>query len=214
MSLGSRLRTLLGPRLARRVGRAYRAIFVDLECQARSLSSVLPTGAHVLDVGGGDGEPLNYLLDLRTDLRVSSIDPSDAIGQWIEVRHADRVTCLAGMTLEAYLGSGCPDPDAVLIADVLHHILPAQREQFMASLGKLIERRPATRIVVKDVEPGTLRSLLGYWSDRYVTGDRQVSLVSRAELLRLFESLPGKLSHQEAPLYAEDSPNYVMVFYR
>jgi 16S rRNA G527 N7-methylase RsmG len=81
MALGQAIRRLLGPRLARFAGRCYRAIFVDLAKEAAALSTAIPRDAQVLDVGGGDGEPLNHLLALRPDLRVTTIDPGAVIGQ-------------------------------------------------------------------------------------------------------------------------------------
>jgi hypothetical protein len=214
MSLGSGVRALLGARLARRAGRAYRSIFVDLDKEARALAEVLPANAHVLDVGGGDGEPLNHLLARRADLRITTIDPGDGVGRWIEAGYAARVTCLPRTTLEAYLASRRVQPDALLIADVMHHIPVDARHAFLKNVLTLLERKPALRIVVKDVEPGFVRSVLGYWSDRYVTGDRSVSPISRKDLVALFESVLGHLQHVEARLFADDRPNYVLVFFR
>jgi len=63
----------------------------------------------------------------------------------------------------------------VLLADVLHHIAESRRPALLRSIAQLLERVPRLRIVIKDVEPGTWRARLGYWSDRFVTGDRDVS---------------------------------------
>ena len=60
----------------------------------------------MLDVGGGDGEPLNHLLALRTDLLITTLDPAPVVGQWIDDRFNARVTRLPGTSLEQYLSSG------------------------------------------------------------------------------------------------------------
>ena len=65
MALGSVVRRVLGPRLAHSVGCWYRSLFVDLDIVADCIAAAIPAGAHVLDVGGGDGVPLNFLLDRR-----------------------------------------------------------------------------------------------------------------------------------------------------
>ena len=91
MSIGSAVRGLLGTRLSRAIGHYYRAAFVDLAKVAQAISVSIPENSLVLDVGGGDGEPLNYLLELRTDIRVTSIDLASEVGHWIEPIHSARV---------------------------------------------------------------------------------------------------------------------------
>jgi hypothetical protein len=204
---------LLGRR-ARALGRAYRALFVDLSTVAEVLASAIPNAAHILDVGGGDGEHLNGLLDLRPDLRVTTIDVAPAVGIWIEERHATRVVCMPATDLRRYVALNCPAPDALLISDVVHHIPPDQRPAFFADLARGFDRWPGLRVIIKDVEPGHLRSTLGYLSDRFVTGDRHVSPVPRQELIELMQRSHHAISWSETPLFTRDSPNYALVFSR
>jgi hypothetical protein len=214
MSLGPAIRRLLGARLTRRAGRWYRSIFVDLAREAAALAAAMPHGAHVLDVGGGDGEPINHLLALRPDLRITTLDPGPVVGQWINARFSGRVTRLPGMDLAEYLAEGRPDPDAILIADVLHHVPEAARAGFLGSVRTLLDRVPHLRIIVKDVEPGSWRALLGNWSDRYITGDKGVRPISREHLARLFEQAFGPLRCENTNLFEVDRPNYAITFFR
>jgi hypothetical protein len=212
--VGPAIRRVLGARQARTLGRWYRAIFVDLAQEAAAVASVIPQDAHLLDVGGGDGEPLNPLLTLRSDIRITTIDPGPAVGLWIEARFDARVTRLPRTTLADYLAAGRPDPHAVLIADVVHHIPEAARAEFLAGLKVLLERVPRLRIIVKDVEPGSWRALFGYWSDRYVSGDAHVSPISRQRLVALLQEALGPLRYQETGLFQADRPNYAIAFFR
>ena len=214
MSLGPAVRHVLGPRLARRAGGWYRAIFVDLGKVAVAIAGVIPRGAHLLDIGGGDGQPLNYLLALRPDLRVTTLDPGPLVGQWIEARFDAQVTRLSGTGIAEYLAAGRADPDAILIADVLHHIPESARASFLGSIEMLLKRVPQLRIIVKDVEPGSWRALLGLWADRYITGDRNVSLISRDRLERLFIEALGPLRREDTELFEADRPNYAIAFRR
>ena len=214
MSPGPAFRRLLGARLARHAGRWYRAIFVDLAKEASALATVIPRDAHVLDVGGGDGQPLNHLLALRPDLKITTLDPGPDVGQWIDARFDARVTRLPSTSLADYVAAGRTDPDAVLIADVMHHIPETSRTQFLDSIRVLLERVPHLRIIVKDVEPGSWRAVLGYWSDLYITGDRNVSPISRERLARLFEDALGPIRRRDTDLFETDSPNYAVAFYR
>ncbi|MGB6306731.1 MAG: class I SAM-dependent methyltransferase [Steroidobacteraceae bacterium] len=214
MALGPTIRALLGARVARRVGRRYRAIFVDLAKEAAVVAAAIPRNAHLLDVGGGDGEPLNQLLALRPDLRVSTLDPGPVVGQWIETRFDDRVTRLPRTSLANYLQTGRADPDAILIADVMHHIPESARAAFLDSVRMLLARVPQLRIIVKDVEPGHWRASLGYWSDRYVTGDKDVTPISRDTLARLFQDKLGPIRRSDTSLFETDRPNYAIIFSR
>jgi hypothetical protein len=214
MSVGSAIRRLLGTRLARRAGRWYRTIYVDLDKMALALAEAIPRDAHLLDIGGGDGQPLNHLLALRSDLRVTTIDPAPVVGQWIEAQYLGQCTRLPGTTLAEYLTSARANPDTILIADVMHHIPETARDCFIESVRVLLERVPELQIILKDVEPGSWRALLGFWSDRYVTGDRNVRLISCDNLTKLFEGVLGPLSRHDTNLFKTDKPNYAIVLHR
>ncbi len=214
MALGAAIRQLLGPRLARHAGRCYRSIYADLAKEAVALDAAIPRNAHLLDIGGGDGEPLNHLLSRRPDLRITTIDPGPVVGQWIEARFEKRVTLMPRTSLQEYLAGGCSLPDAILVADVMHHIPKTARANFMNSVGLLLQRVPHLRIIVKDVEPGYWRALLGFWSDRYITGDLDVSPISRQDLALLFQEALGPLRREDTSLFESDGPNYVVTFFR
>ncbi len=174
----------------------------------------MPRDAHLLDVGGGDGQPLNHLLSVRPDLTITTLDPAPVVGQWIDPRYDRQVKRLPRTSLTEFVACAHPQPDVILIADVLHHIPKAVRRKFLDSVGVLLDRVPNLRVIVKDVEPGHWRALLGLWSDRYVTGDRNVSLISRDEVTRLFEEVLGPFHREDTDLFKEDLPNYAIVLYR
>jgi hypothetical protein len=214
MALGPLIRRFLGPRLARRAGQHYRAIYVDLEKVAASLAAAIPRDAHLLDVGGGDGQPLNYLLSIRPDLTITTLDPAPAVGQWIDARYEGRVKRLPRTSLTDFLSCPQAHPNVILIADVMHHVPESARHEFLGPVGILLERVPGLCIIVKDVEPGHWRALLGLWSDRYITGDQNVSLISRDAVTRLFEEVLGPLHREDTNLFKDDVPNYAIVFRR
>lgn len=208
------MRRFLGARLARRAGEYYRGIYVDLGKVAAALAAVIPRDAHLLDVGGGDGQPLNHLLSLRPDLTITTLDPAPVVGQWIDPRYDRQVKRLPRTSLAEFAACPQAQPDIILIADVMHHIPKSARPKFLDSVGVLLDRVPSLRVIVKDVEPGHWRSLLGFWSDRYVTVDRNVSLISRDDVARLFEEALGPLHREDTDLFKNDLPNYAIVLYR
>ncbi len=214
MALGPITRRFLGPRLARLVGEYYRAIFVDLALVAKELAGVIPRGAHLLDVGGGDGLPLNHLLSLRPDISITTLDPAPIVGQWINPCYEAQVSRLTCTSLAEFVASSRAHPDILLIADVMHHIPESGRHDFLDSVRVLLDRVPGLRIIVKDVEPGYWRARLGFWCDRYITGDWNVSLISRDDVTRLFEEVVGPLHREDTGLFKQDGPNYAIVYCR
>jgi hypothetical protein len=209
MSIGTLARQILGRRLFKIAGEAYRGVFVDLGAVAKSIVHAIPRDAHILDVGGGDGAPLNHLLKLREDVRVTMIDLQDSIGSALHPALESRVRILPMTSIRDFAGRGEALPDVVLLSDVLHHVPAGTREDFMRDLTGLAGE--ATRVIIKDVEPVGWRAFLGLWCDKNVTGDRGVSLVSRSEARRLLQHAFGNVEIQETDLFERDRPNYSLV---
>jgi hypothetical protein len=113
-----------------------------------------------------------------------------------------------------YLASGQPHPDVVLLSDVMHRIPASERDVFLASISELLRLASDVRIIVKDVEPGYARSLLGYWADKYITGDKNVSPIARAELISLVQRSIGPMRYEETDFFAVDKPNYALAFFK
>ena len=77
-----------------------------------------------------------------------------------------------------------------------------------ASLAACLQ--PGGAAFIKDVEPGHPRATLGWWCDRYVSGDRGVSLVSMAALRALVDQALEVAGVEEIGLLAIDRPNYLV----
>lgn len=209
MSIGSLARKILGKKLFPLVGRYYRSIFVDLEKVARLMSKEIPESANVLDVGGGDGELLNHLLANRSDIKVTMIDLRKDIGSAILKDFRGRVCLLPETSMRRFLETNKEKRDAIIISDVIHHISPTDRLSFLQGLKEFIDQSQAT-LLIKDVEPGYFISRLGYLSDRYITGDKNVSFISRIELQSLVDAALGCVVINEISLFLEDKPNYLL----
>ena len=205
MSVGTLARKLLGKRF-HSVAKRYRAVFVSLDAVAKTVSKYLPEGALVLDVGGGDGAPLNHLLNGRPDLRIIMLDVASSVGNAVEERFANRVSRQARTELAEYDGAR---PDAILLMDVVHHVPQPERHAFFRDLGALLDRHKVGRVIVKDVARGGIRSWVALMADRYISGDRQVHFYSIEELRRTLEQF-GPV--HETELYSLDAPNYCSGF--
>lgn len=172
MPIGPAIRRLLGP-VDEPVSRIYRSLFVNVDAIATDIAHLIPADAHVIDVGGGDGMMLNAVLLRRSDIQATLLDLNSDIGRFIGPKVRDRVTLHPATAVEDYRG---PQADVVLICDVIHHVPPAVRKDFLSAARALL--RPEGALIVKDLSPLHLRGWLGYLSDRYISGDRNVSLLA------------------------------------
>lgn len=204
MSIGSTVRRLLGP-YEQAVCSAYRSIFVNVPRCVEQMQHAIPRNSYVIDVGGGDGEIINKLLQIREDIRVVMIDLRQNIGAFIETNVLDRVERHPGTSLHEYRISGSTVGDVLLVSDVLHHVPTQERRAFLADCVSLT--RPGGTLIFKDVARGRLTSFASVFADRYITGDKHVSLVDPEELIDLASSfgclkVGDLLSSRELPNYA------------
>lgn len=194
--------------IERTAARMYRSIFVDLRKVAGVLSQALPENALVLDIGGGDGDLLNHLLRLRPDVRVAMVDIAGSVGKFLEPGCSGKVELHPGISIEDHVLKHAGRYDAAMISDVMHHIPEPHRAGFLYAVSEAL--RPGGRIFVKDVEPGHPISRLGLYCDRYLSGDRNVELISAERLCELSAvSLPNH-SAREIGLFELDRPNYLV----
>ncbi len=199
MTPGQAARRLLGSRF-QVFGEAYRRIFVDMEKVADFMAGRIPAGAHVLDVGGGDGLAVNMLLARRPDIRVTMTDIAPQIGGFISQANQSRVTLAPCTPASAVTGAF----DVMTLTDVVHHVPVGQRTAFCSTLAQTAARTRCRSILIKDIQPGSWRARLALWADHFITGDRQVVLVAADHL-----ELPGFTRGETA---MPDFPNYCVVF--
>ena len=209
MSVGALARKVLGPRWFPRVAAGYRSLFVSVEKVADSVPA-LPPRAEILDVGGGDGAVLNALLRRLEDPRATMIDIGTRIGGALDGEWARRVRLLPGVSLRQYGEMEHAPPDLIVVSDVLHHVPPAERTQLFVDLRDFVAGR-RTILFVKDVEPGSWRAGLGYLADRYVSGDRGVSLISEKTVGSLLAEAFPDAAVSPTNLSERDPPNYALV---
>lgn len=209
MKIGPAVRRLMPRGFERRAAAVYRRVFVDLRKIVAVLVKALPADAHLLDVGGGDGELLNHLLAARPDLRVTMVDVAGSVGKFVEPAHGGRVRRLPCTTIETHLERLEAPYDAALVSDVMHHLPGGYRPQFLRSIRGALA--PGGSIFVKDIEPGHPIAWLSLVCDRYVSGDRGVALVSLVELVALAEAeLAPLAAAAEIGLHRVDAPNYLV----
>jgi len=208
MTPGALARRLLGSRF-RAVGEVYRRVFVDLNKVADAMAAELPPGARCLDVGGGDGALAEVLLRRRPDLRITLIDLAADVGGFLSPAARERVEIRPATPLSELTAEGRAF-DAVILADVMHHVPVDARAGFLGDLRAFCAASGCRLLIVKDVEPGGVRARLSYLSDHFITGDRNVSLIAAATVrARLEATLGGELLSVETTV--PDAPNYCLV---
>jgi len=208
MKLGPALRKWMPLALERQAARAYRSMFVDMAEVAKILAASIPADARVIDIGGGDGELLNILLQMRPDLHVTMVDIAGSVGKFVRPEHMGKIVFLSLTRIEEHAAVAGDHYDAALISDVMHHLPASYRPQFLKSVRSVLN--PGGSIFVKDIEPGHFIATLSLWCDKYVSGDKGVELVSQEGLRQILaRSIPGHRA-EEIGLFERNRPNYVM----
>lgn len=183
MSLGPAVRRVLGP-LEGPLSRTYRAVFLDVSSLGEELVS-FDFGPRVLEVGVGDGLVAAQIVGRRPDVRLLGIDLIDSPGRHFD---ADRSRVEFRTWSTSALLAERPEPfDAVVLADVLHHVPPADRSALLADVEALLA--PGGVLLVKET---VVTSSPGYWmghlADRWISGDRAVSFLPEAAIVDLVTS--------------------------
>lgn len=208
MAIGATIRRVLPAHLERRAADAYRRIFVDLDKVAAHLATSLPASARLLDIGGGDGDLLNRLLALRDDIDVDMVDIAPRVGVLLDSRYESRIRRFPSTPLMQHAATHGRVYEAALLSDVMHHVPSAHRPDLLRAMATCL--LPDGAAFIKDVEPGHPRARLGWWCDRYVSGDRDVALISMADLRSLVEQTLDMAGFEEIGLLAVDRPNYLV----
>ena len=189
---------MLGPRLERAAADRYRRLFVDLDSLAATIVG-LGSFTTIVEVGCGEGALLTRIMDgLGPDASAVGIDIAANPGHGytgrnkrVEFRQAD----VADVVAEGRRF------DLVVVSDVLHHIPPADRHDFLESCRDLLA--PHGTIVVKEwVRRRNLAHLAAYGSDRYISGDRGVQFFTENELQGVFSEV---FRSSGAPLFTSYS---------
>jgi 2-polyprenyl-3-methyl-5-hydroxy-6-metoxy-1,4-benzoquinol methylase len=182
MTIGSTVRRLLGPRLERAAADGYRRMFVDLDALAATIAG-LGSFCTVIEVGCGEGALLTRLMDrLGPSASALGIDIAPNPGHGYEGHNekvAFRQSAVAEIVAEGQRF------DLVVVSDVLHHIPPSDRVDFLQSCRDLLA--PNGTIAVKEwVRRRNLAHLAAYGSDRYISGDKGVEFYTESELEAVF----------------------------
>ena len=180
MSIGPKVRRMLGP-IEAPVSSAYRSMFINIGELGKAIDAV-PFGRRVLEVGVGDGMIASQIIERRPDVSVLGIDLAKNPGSLFEGDRS-RVEFRTISTSDLLAERAVPF-DAIVIADVLHHVPPSMRKALLNDVANLLSDDGV--LLVK--ETVVVRSP-GYWmgrfSDRWITGDRNVSFLREADLKRL-----------------------------
>ena len=210
MVLGPLLRKSLegSPGLTRWLTNTYRGFFVDLHLLVDQLPLTTPT-ARLLNIGTGDGVLVSLIARRYPQLSVTTTDITPNQGWLIDEDLRDRIR-LQVHTPEEIASRGFGETyDAVLLADVIHHVPVRDRSQLMARAWQATA--PGGTLLVKDIEDRGFKARLSLWSDRYLTGDRHANLIGSPAMDALIRREMPAVEVLETTLIKRDYPNYMLV---
>lgn len=168
MGIGPLARRALGP-YERRIAEAYRRLFVDLNAFVASVRDQVKAPETILELGCGDGMVTERLALAFPSARVTGIDICTRPGRLYRGERS-RVRFLR-TTAEDLAATEDLRYQLVIIADVLHHVPFPEWSRFVSSVAALAS--DGGTIILKDwMREWTPAYLMGYLSDRFITGDR------------------------------------------
>jgi ubiquinone/menaquinone biosynthesis C-methylase UbiE len=181
---------MLGP-VEAPISSAYRSMFINVG-QLGDVMAAVSFGPRVLEVGVGDGMIATQITTRRPDATVLGIDLAQNPGSLFE---GDPTRAQLRTISTSELLAEKPKPfDAIVIADVLHHVPPAIRPALLSDVSALLADNGVLLVKESVVVPSP-----GYWmgkfSDLYITGDRNVSYLREDHLHQLIvENVEGLVS--------------------
>jgi 2-polyprenyl-6-hydroxyphenyl methylase/3-demethylubiquinone-9 3-methyltransferase len=199
------VRRLFGP-LEPLIADFYRAIFFDVRVFARKL---LRLGApkRVLEVGCGEGALVEQMARLWPQARIVGIDVTPRLGRLCRAE-ASRVR-FQQITVQEFAAAEPGAMDLVVLCDVLHHIPWDQHRGILLAAARAL--RPGGLLVIKDwMRDGSPGYWIGYFSDRYISGDR-VRYGTRDEWVQVLQETFGRSSLRQEFTIAPHSCNHAFV---
>lgn len=180
MSLGAAVRRRLGAMEAP-VSAAYRSLFLNVGALGTAIDTI-PFGPRVLEVGVGDGMIAAQILSHRPSATVLGVDLASNLGGLFDGDRS-RVTFRTISTSEL-LAEAPESFDAVVLSDVLHHVPVSARTGLLGDVDALLAD-DGVLLVKESVVTKSPGYWMGYFSDRWISGDRNVSFLSEADLQTL-----------------------------
>ena len=187
MAIGPLVRHALGSH-ERRISEIYRGVFVDLDAFVASVRDGVEAPREILEIGCGDGLVTERLVRAFPHSTMTAIDICPHPGRLFRA-DSSRVRFLQASAKDLNEAEGARY-QLVIVADVLHHVPHEQWPAFLGSVAAAIADGGV--LVLKDwVREWTPAYLMGYLSDRFITGDR-ICYPTEEELRSLARATFGK----------------------
>ena len=184
MPIGPFIRRLFGP-YETTVTDAWRSISIDIDAYVDGVRNWVPSAERILEVGCGEGAVTERLVRVYPDAEIIGIDVASNVGR-LYAGPPGRARFLK-TTIEEFAVTSPGTFDLVVLADVLHHVPQDLRGSILDTIKGLLV--PGGSLAFKEWERRfSPIHWFGYFSDRWITGDR-ISYMNREEILeRLIHS--------------------------
>jgi 2-polyprenyl-3-methyl-5-hydroxy-6-metoxy-1,4-benzoquinol methylase len=186
MAIGAFIRQKLGS-FEKPVTKIYRDFFVNLTELVKQIKYWVDSPGNILEVGCGEGAVTDYLVKAYPDAYITGIDITPKAGR-LFTGNSSKVN-FKQQTIKNYISELPPSADLIIIGDVMHHIPWEMHYDFLCDVKTAL--KPNGHIILKDwIRNNTMIHLLGYLSDRFITGD-DIHYKSAEEFRYLIKSVFG-----------------------
>jgi 2-polyprenyl-3-methyl-5-hydroxy-6-metoxy-1,4-benzoquinol methylase len=186
MGIGARVRRCFGP-FEHVITDVYRGFFFHVGTFTRSVRDWFPEPKKILEIGCGEGSISEHLSRLYPQAQIVGIDIAANVGKLFK-GDTTRVS-FRRQTIQEFAPSHRQEFDLVLVCDVLHHVPWEMHDELLSEAKSTLKEGGG--FVLKDWEwRRNLGLVLGYISDRYITGDR-IRFATGAELRKSIDDTFG-----------------------
>jgi len=164
----------------------YRSLFFSVAAFVRGVRDSAGSPRRVLEIGCGTGIVTEHLSQAFPGADVTAIDICDEPGSMCAHRSGTRFFRMTA----AELCATRPQPyDLIVISDVLHHVPRSGRAELLARAADM-SAADGVLVLKEWIRQRTVPFLMGYCSDRFITGD-DVHFLSEEELRAMAREVFG-----------------------
>jgi len=186
MPLGPFIRKMFGP-FERQVSDLFRSVFINLDAFVDQIQQWL-SATNIFELGCGEGAIAERLVKSFPNAHYTGIDIMPRVGR-LFTGDSSRTT-FKQQSIRDFTLNNVKNPfDLLIICDIMHHIPWDMHKDILIDARKVL--KPGGYMILKDWErSATPIYFLGYFVDRYITGDH-VRYKSAGELQELIEEVFG-----------------------
>ena len=200
-------RKLLGENIYSLIAPVYRNFFWNYKKTADLVLESAPIQASILEVGGGNGQFADALLEsgAHKNVRVCIVDIAEEIGSLVAESRKSNLKIFPKTNINEL-------PSEVMfqivtIMDVIHHVQHSEVTEFLEVAFSKLES--GGKMFIKDIEADTFTSYCAWLADTFISSDKPKKFWKSKDLISLVVNLSRQKIHN-VNLQRLDKGNFLL----